>query len=132
MEAPSLLSFLARVIPTPKLRAYSYAQSAFLDRDAENLSHAEWRQPYAKEETSMESFPDLYNKAKDQAISMIVDCFDFARKGTLSEEALRDRLGNRSYLSGLDVEDARNDLVPSLRPPKDPDHVQTREVFHAK
>ena len=67
--------------------------------------------------TSTDSFPELYAKAREEAVRMIADAWDYARKGTVSEEALKASLGNRSYLSGLDADDPRNRLVPSLMPP---------------
>ena len=37
----------------------------------------------------------------------------------MNREELAKVIGNRSYLSGLDVEDPRNLELSSLRPPKD-------------
>lgn len=121
MESPrSALSALAAVCPTHRFRSLAHVRSAFTDgRDVENLNHAPWHQAYAREITSTASFPELYEEAKEKAVRMITDAWRYAFEGSLSEEALRESLGNRSYLSGLDVEDPRNLLVPSLRPPKD-------------
>lgn len=106
---------------SPSLRSYSYASSDFLERDVENLAHDVWQAPFNPEQSSTESFPELYEKAKAEAVRMITDCWRFAREGTLSEEELRASLGNRSYLSGLDWDDPRNYSVPSLRPPEPED-----------
>ncbi len=119
LEKPvSALTVLATVIPTYGLRSIPYARSAFLDRDVENLSHQPWHEAYARELTSTESFPELYEKARKEAVRMITDCFAFLRSDGFSEAQLRESLGNRSYLSGLDAEDPRNYAVRSLRPPK--------------
>ena len=120
MEAPcSVLTVLAALFPTHRLRAFSYRTSAFLDRDVENLSHQPWYEAYAPDLESFESFPELVEKAKSEAVRMIGDCYAYARAHTLSKEALARSLGNRSYLSGLDVDDSRNYAVSSLCPPKD-------------
>ena len=120
MENPgSAAAALAAAIPTHRFRSVSYAKSAFLDRDVENLAHTPWHQAYARELTSTESFPELYEKARQEAVRMIGDCYQYVMKEKMSPEELRRSLGNRSYLSGLDAEDPRNLLVRSLMPPKD-------------
>lgn len=120
MEKPwSFLTVLASVIPTHRFRSIPYVRSAFLDRDIENLSHQSWHEAYARDLTSTESFPELYEKARKESVRMIRDCFAFAREGTLSSRELAQSIGNRSYLSGLDVEDPRNFAVRSLRPPRE-------------
>ncbi len=117
MENPHGLAVLAnRIRPGDALRSYSYASSAFLDRDTENLSHGAWRPPYNPDTESTESFPELFEKARAEAVRMITDCWRFVREGSLSEEELKASLGNRSYLSGLDWEDPRNHSVPALLP----------------
>ncbi|MBQ9210216.1 MAG: zinc dependent phospholipase C family protein [Clostridia bacterium] len=117
MEKPhSLLTLLSRVVPTHRFRSIPYVRSAFLDRDVENLSHQPWHQAYAREMTSTESFPDLFEKAVEMAADLIIDSYAFALQGTMTEAELAQRIGNRSYLSGLDVEDPRNMAVRSLRP----------------
>ena len=121
LERPrSFLTFLARLIPTARLRSLPHAASAFLDRDVLNLSHCSWHEAYDPRETFTESFPDLYEKAKSEAVRMITDCYAFVRNSVMTEEDLRQSLGNRSYLSGLPVDDPRNYSVPSLRPSEDP------------
>ena len=118
LEKPrSLLSGLVAVFPTYGLRSIPYIRSAFLDRDVENLSHQPWHEAYARELTSTESFPELYDKAILEAVRMISDCHAFIHSPDFPADRLRESLGNRSYLSGLDVEDPRNYLVRSLRPP---------------
>ena len=117
MEKPlSFLTRLARLFPTDTMRSLPYICSAFLDRDAENLSHEEWAYPCAPERTSRESYPDLVTRAREEAVRMIRDCYAFAVEGTLSISDLSKSLGRLSYLSGLDWDDPRNRLVPSLRP----------------
>ena len=117
LEKPrSPLTLLASLIPSHRFRSLPYARSAFLDRDVENLSHQPWHEAYAREMTSTESFPDLYEKAREEAVRMISDVFSFSEKGSLSVEELEQSLGNHSYFSGLDVADPRNLQVRSLRP----------------
>ena len=118
MEKPrSFTDILASLIPTHRFRSVSYPKSAFLDLDVENLTHNAWHQAFAPDMTSTDSFPELYAKAREEAVRMIADAWDYARKETVSEEALKASLGNRSYLSGLDADDPRNRLVPNLMPP---------------
>ncbi len=120
MEKPrSVLHGLASLIPIPRFLAYSYRKCGFLLRDVENLAHQPWHQAYARDLTSEESYPDLVEKARADAVRMIGDCYAFAHDRTLTEEELRRSLGSRSYLSGLDTSDPRNLLVRSLRPPKE-------------
>lgn len=118
MENPrSAAALLARLIPTHRFRSLAYSRSAFLDRDVENLSHRPWRQAYAQDEVSSESFPELYRRALEEAVRMITDAYAFIRGEGQSEAGLEQSFGNRSYLSGLDVDDPRNHLVRGLRPP---------------
>ena len=120
MEMPrSLLTLLTDLFPTDGMKSLPHARCGFLNRDVENLEHQAWHEPYSREITSTESFPDLYEKAKAEAVRMITDCYAYLR-GNITEEELAKSLGNRSYLSGLDVEDPRNQMVRSLRPPKKP------------
>ncbi len=117
MEKPhSLLTLLSRIIPTHRLRSVPYVRSAFLDRDVENLSHQPWHQAYARDITSRESFPELVEKAETLAVRMISAAYRFCLEDALSEESLKTVFSNRSYLSGLDVEDPGNYAVKSLRP----------------
>ena len=118
MEKPhSLLTGLATIAPTHRFRSIPHSKSAFLDRDVENLSHTPWHQAYARDLTSTESFPELYARALAEALRMIRDAWTFTRDSACPESFLAASLGNRSYLSGLDVEDPRNRLVRSLMPP---------------
>ena len=120
LEKPkSFLIYLAHLFPTARLRSLPHAASAFLDRDVMNLSHRSWHEAYDPRESFTESFPELYEKAKSEAVRMISDCFTFARNSDVTEEYLRQSLGSRSYLSGLPVDDPRNYTVPSLRPSED-------------
>ena len=118
LEKPrSMLTLASRLVSTPGMRSLPHAASAFVDLDVENMTHAPWKNPFAPEETRTESFPELYEEAKREAVRMIGDCYAFARTRSLTEEELRQSLGNRSYFSGLDAEDPRNRAVPSLCPP---------------
>ena len=119
MEKPrSALTALASVVPTHRFRSVAHASSAFLDRDIENNGHREWHEAYAPEITHRESFGDLYDRAKSEAIRMIKTTWAYAGEESVNKEELRREIGNRSYLSGLDVEDPRNRTVRSLMPPE--------------
>ncbi|MBR2822780.1 MAG: zinc dependent phospholipase C family protein [Clostridia bacterium] len=125
MESPrSVFRMLASVCPTQRFRSLSHVRCAFTDgRDVENLSHTPWHAAFDRKITSTESFPELFEKAKREAIRMITDAWKYVYEGSLTEAELRESVGNRSYLSGLDVEDPRNLTVPSLMPPSDPGEV---------
>ena len=119
MEMPrSPLTMLVDLFPTPGMKSLPHAKCAFLNRDVENLSHQPWHEPFAREMTFTESFPELYAQAVSEAVRMITACHAWMRREISGEELAR-CLGNRSYLSGLDVNDPRNFLVRSLQPPKE-------------
>ena len=119
MEKPrSALTVLATVVPTHRFRSVAHASSAFLDRDIENNGHGEWHEAYAPDITHRESFGDLYDMAKSEAVRMIAAAWAYAGEGSIDAETLRQAIGNRSYLSGLDTEDPRNRTVRSLMPPE--------------
>ncbi len=122
MESPaSVLRVLATVCPTHRFRSLSHVQCAFTDgRDVENLSHATWHAAFDRDYTSTESFPELFGKAKAEAVRMITDAWKYIYEDGMTAEELGRSLGNRSYLSGLDVRDPRNLTVPSMMPPEDP------------
>ncbi len=120
MEKPvSFLTGLVRIMPTDGMKSIPYIRSAFLERDVENEKHRTWQAPYSGGFTSTESFADLWGKAREEAVRMIGACRAYAFGGTMNREELAKVIGNRSYLSGLDVEDPRNLELYSLRPPKD-------------
>ena len=56
--------------------------------------------------------------AKSEAVRMIAAAWAYAGEGSIDAETLRQAIGNRSYLSGLDTEDPRNRTVRSLMPPE--------------
>ena len=122
MEIPhSFWTGLSRVFPTSRFRSVPYVRSAFLDRDVENLSHQVWHFPCAREISSTKSYPELFEEARLLAVQLICDCWNFCRNHAMEEAELSRRIGNRSYLSGLDWRDPRNRLVRSLAPSDDPD-----------
>ena len=126
MEKPhGIAAGVNKVSASPSLRSYSYASSAFLDRDVENLSHTPWRQPFDPDIVSTESFREMYDRARGDAVRMITDCWRFVRGDGVDEDGLKTSLGRRSYLSGFDWEDPRNQSVPSLLPPEPEDHKNT-------
>lgn len=119
MELPhSFWTGLSRLIPTSRFRSIPYVRSAFLERDVENLSHQLWRFPCDREITFRESYPELYEKARKEAVRLIEGCYAYAREDQPSLEQLSALLGNKSYLSGISWDDPRNLSLPGLRPPK--------------
>lgn len=105
----------------PVLRSLAYRHSHFTGADVENNAHAEWTHSHEKTEKSTVSFSEMKDTARREAGEMIQAAYRYIYLGEVSEEELRARIGNRSYLSGLDVDDPRNTAVSFLLPPKDPE-----------
>ena len=112
---------LARLTKADTLRSLIYSESHFLSLDPENTEHRTWRHPFDPDLSSAESFPELRDKARRFAVSLIESAWRYLRCGEGSEEALAALIGNSSYLSGLPADDPRNLRVKSLLPPAGPD-----------
>ena len=120
MEDPrGVVTRLARKENREVLQAFSYAGTYYRNADAENNAHREWRHPYVPHQTSTASFGELREAARMEALRMILAARRFLDDPAVREEELREKIGNRSYLSGLDTEDPANWTVPSLRPAPD-------------
>lgn len=120
MENPrGWVTRLARKEGREALQAFSYAGSYLRDADVENNEHREWEHPYVPGRVSRASFGELREAARAEAVRMISAARRFADDPDMTEEALREAIGNRSYLSGLDAEDPANWRVPSLSPAPD-------------
>lgn len=118
LENPRGLSArLARLTGNQALGSLAYSESRFLSLDAENAGHRTWEHPYDSSLRFSDSFPELREKARLRAVSMIEAVWRYLWKGEGSEEALSALIGNNSYLSGLPADDPRNYCVPSLLPP---------------
>ena len=98
------------------LRSLAYAESQFLDLDPENTEHRVWHHPYDPEQESCESFTELREKARLYAVKLIEASYRLLFLGEGTDESVAALIGNRSYLSGLPVDDPRNLRVSSLLP----------------
>ena len=117
LENPKgLLARLARLTGSPVLQSLAYSESRFLSLDAENTEHRPWNHSHDPSLVFTDSFPDLREKARLQAVEMITAAWRFIREEPGAGEALAGLVGNRSYLSGLPADDPRNFSVPSLLP----------------
>ena len=119
MENPENMSArLARRSGESVLRSLVYSESFFREVDVENEAHAEWAHSHEEEDVSRESFPELREKAAARAVEMIEAAYGWIYRDEGTEEELSVLIGNRSYLSGLDLDDPRNMKVASLLPPE--------------
>ncbi|MBO4470335.1 MAG: zinc dependent phospholipase C family protein [Clostridia bacterium] len=86
----------------------SYAEKAYAGVDIENEEHREWRYPYEEGRSSTKSLAELTEEAAQQAGKAIRELYLYLQgKGPYPET-----IGNRSYESGLDIKDARNQTEP--------------------
>ena len=118
MENPrGFAARLARLTKIPALCSLMYSESFFHGRDPENQKHRPWQHPFDPTLISGESFPELREKARQFAVSVITAAYRYLRYGEGTEESLIALIGDRSYLSGLPSDDPRNYAVPSMLPP---------------
>ena len=119
MEKPGgAAALLARGPGGDLMRSLAYSESYFEGQDVENTQRAEWHYAYNPERTSRMSFSDLRREAGEAAVRMIMAVRAYVEGTSEDPAALREIIGNRSYLSGLDVDDPRNwnvrDLLPAI------------------
>lgn len=118
MDNPrGLAARMTRLTKLPALQSLMYSESFFHDRDPENEAHRPWHHPFDPTLTSEESFPELQEKARRFAVSIITAAYHFLRYEEGTDESLAALIGDRSYLSGLPSDDPRNLTVPSMLPP---------------
>ncbi len=118
MENPrGFAAFLARLTKSPVLCSLVYSESYFHSRDPENEEHRLWHSPFDPSIRSSESFPELREKARRFAVSLITAAWRRSFLGEGTEDSLAVLIGDRSYLSGLPSGDPRNLTVPSMMPP---------------
>ncbi len=99
---------LARVFKGGTPGSLSYAEKAYVNVDIENEDHREWRYPYEEGRTSTKSFAELTENAAQQAGQAVRELYLYLEgKGPYPES-----IGNRSYESGLDAKDRRNQMKP--------------------
>ena len=119
MESPSGIP--ARLARRRKqaygLRALTYTVTDFADADPENRKHSEWAHSHDESILSRESFPELKEKALKRAVELIQAAYRYIYTDGFPLEALREQIGNDSYLSGLPVDDPRCLTVDSMLPP---------------
>lgn len=116
-----LPSRVARVTGKHSLRSMTYSESQFLGTDAENLEHRPWNHSHDASQTYTHSFPELREQARVLAVRLISAAWNYIMNGTGNREDLAAVFGSKSYLSGLEEKDPRNQAVPSLLPPAEGD-----------
>lgn len=95
---------------------YSYFRR---DTDGEKLDYMNqkrqpWNHPNDPDLTSTDSFSDLYDRALEEAVEMI--CTAYHRIGRGEVDALAACFVNRSYSTGFDCADPRNQAQPKYEP----------------
>lgn len=110
LEDPSgKAKLITTIVPHPLLRPLPYSRQLYSVADVLNLSHRPWHHPKDPSLISSESFLELMEKARRDAVQTITVAF----RGDFS------LIGNRSYITGLDLDDPRNqaaDTYPDLLP----------------
>lgn len=92
--------------------SYRHAQIPEDGPDYLGLAHEPWPHPFAPDQLSKESFFDLFEKAKAEAIGIL--CQIAEDPGAATEETFQ----NQNYSTGLPCADPRNQAVPVCRPLK--------------
>ena len=112
-----------RQLENPKgaLTHVAKATGHFDDTDVENNGKAEWTHSHDPSIKSTASFGEMKAAALRNALEMITAAYRYVFLNDITEEELAGRIGNRSYLSGLDVDDPRNTSVSFLLPPSKPE-----------
>ena len=125
MENPwGICAGLARLTRSPALRSLAYSQSPYAKADVENEAHAVWRHSHDESLSYTESFAELRAMAKESAIRMISAVTVYLDTPEHNPEKLRAAIGNRSYLSGLPVDDPRNWAEPTMLPSHEPEQIR--------
>lgn len=117
LENPfGLTARLARGTKHPLLRSLAYTESHFHGMDVENTEHRLWRHSHDETLNYTDSFPEMRERARLQAVNLIESSFRYLWQNKGSPEEIAALIGNKSYLSGLPADDARNRNVESLLP----------------
>lgn len=117
-NSDGLLARLARKTGHPLLKSLAYSESHFNGEDVENRKREEWAHSHEAAMRSRADFGDMKAAARKNAAGMIEAAYRYIFLNGTDAETLAERIGNRSYLSGLETEDPRNMNVPSMRPPE--------------
>lgn len=93
----------------PLLSSMIPSDSLTFSLDPLNLLHKKWHNPWDKSFTSTASFFDLMENAQQEYASVLkqlfhaFSCFPHSKEEQKCIAALKERLGNNSYHSGLDI-----------------------------
>ena len=119
LENPrGLFTRLAGWTKHPALRSLAYAHSHFEGRDVENTGRMEWTHSHEASEKSTAAFGEMKDEARRDAAEMIEAAYRYIFTSGITEAELAERIGSRSYLSGLPEDDPRNRSVSFLLPPR--------------
>lgn len=117
MEKPDGLAvWLAQKTRKPFWQSFAYAESYLAKEDVENISHDSWQHSHDAETVYTKSVPDMIREATELATGMIEAAYRYVFEHTLCREDLEQIIGNRSYLSGLPIDDKRNWELPAALP----------------
>lgn len=118
MENPSgVIARLARGTKRPVFSSFALTESQFRGMDVENNEHRVWRHSHDKTLSFTDSFPELRERARLLAVSLIEACWRYIWQGLGTAEEVSALIGDNSYLSGLPSDDERNLSVESMLPP---------------
>ncbi len=94
---------------------YDYRYFSYQGRDLDgsgvdylNLRHTPWRNFADPSLVSSESFPDLVERARGEAVELISIIYNYVYQKAGDLPVIARRIGNASYTSGLDCRDGRN------------------------
>ena len=101
LEKPNgTAKIITSIVRHPQLKPLAYAQHYYEDADILNQAHRQWHHPKDPMLTSTSSFPELVEQARQEAVQVITEAYH----GNL------DGIKNRSYLTGLELDDPRNQI----------------------
>ena len=99
LENPDgMAKYVTYLVPHPFLKPLPYARHFFEDADILNTRHKEWHHPKDLLLSDNRSFPELMEDAEQMAVQII----EAAAHGDVSQ------IGNRSYITGMELDDIRN------------------------
>lgn len=101
---------LARFAKGGTMASLSYSEAAYANADIRNEQHREWRNPYEPAAASNQSFSELTELAAQQAKQAICELYAYIQESGPYPVSI----GNRSYESGLETTDPRNQREPEF------------------
>ena len=99
---------LKKITKNDNLLSLSYSESSYPGIDTENERKREWKNPYDPSQVFDHSFRQLENQAMDLSVEMIERICAFI----FHDAQYPELIGNRSFESGLDADDKRNQAEP--------------------